>query len=43
MFINENIVALVTPYSNKQIDYLSIERYFKYIENQSKYFFNNEK
>lgn len=37
MFIKENIIALVTPYSNRQIDYLSIERYFKYIENQTPY------
>lgn len=37
MFLNENVVALITPYFKGEIDYKSIERYIKHIEESTLY------
>ena len=37
MYLNENVIALVTPYHNEKVDYLSIEKYFNFIEEHTPY------
>lgn len=37
MFVNDSIVALVTPYINNEIDYNSFLKYIKYIEEETPY------
>lgn len=37
MYLNENIIALVTPYYNEKVDYLSIEKYFNFIGEHTPY------
>lgn len=37
MFINDNILALITPYMNTEIDYNSFQNYIRYIEKETPY------
>lgn len=37
MFLNENIVALITPYFKGEIDYKSIKNYINYVEESTPY------